>query len=186
MQQATQLRERIPESLDSRFTTAGFRRPKRSFEWKRKPSRDVRLNVHLNFGVYATSVSVNPNMGARHASVEQVLEECAVCSTGADAGTFGRMLSELSDGRYESHLADGPESVANLIWADWCAVGRQFAEDVGDQNFAIRSLTSDEPDRWCCDGRDFRAMLLRRPWRRRGVILRRSRELIASAPCALL
>jgi hypothetical protein len=51
MQQATQLRKQILESLDPRFMTAGFRRLKRGFEWKREPSRDVRLNVRLNFGV---------------------------------------------------------------------------------------------------------------------------------------
>jgi len=110
--------------------------------------------------VYQTSVSVSPNMGARHVSVEQVLVECGVRSAGSDAGTFGKMLSELSGGRYESHLSDGPEPVADLIWADWCSVGKQFAEDVADLNLAIESLTSDEPHRWCCFGRDFRATLL--------------------------
>jgi hypothetical protein len=160
MQQATQLREHILESLDPRFTAAGFTRPKRDFVWKRKVSREVRLYLHLNFGVYPASVSVHPNMGARHANVERVLVECGVRDASADAGTFGKMLAELSGGRYDTQLLYGPEPVADLIWADWCSVGRQFAEDVCDLNLAIERLASDDQRVWCCLGRDLRATLL--------------------------
>jgi hypothetical protein len=160
MSQATNLREQILASLDLRFAAAGFKRPKRDFVWKRTVSRDVRLYLHLNFGVYQADVSVHPNMGARHASVERVLVECGARQPSADAGTFGKMLSELSGGRYNSHASLGPERVADLIWADWCAVGRPFAEDVADLTHAIERLASDDPREWCCISRDVRAVLL--------------------------
>ena len=156
----TQLREAILRTIDPRFASDGFDRRKNDFEWRRRISENLEHSVHLNFGRHGLSVSVNPSVGVRHEDVERILVQCSVRTTEAGAATFATMLTDLAGGRYEATVEEGPEAVGELIWADWCAAGRPFVEDVSTLSAAIRRLQSSEPHDWCCFGRALRARLL--------------------------
>jgi hypothetical protein len=70
------------------------------------------------------------------------------------------MLSALAGGSYEAQVSDGGRAAIDVIWADWCSVGRAFVIEAGDLSRMAARLASDTVLEWPCPSRSHRARLL--------------------------
>jgi hypothetical protein len=164
MKKTTALREAILLSLDRRFDTVGYRRRKGHQAWYRGFDSERTCAVHLNFGLYEREgeVGITPSVGVRYESIERALVESSVVTGpgNRDRVTFGKTLAALSGHEYQTHIQQGAEPIAAVVWNDWKVHGRPFLASISDLEVVIRLLRSPDPHVWCCTGRDFRARLL--------------------------
>jgi hypothetical protein len=155
-------RESFLAALDARLSPEGFRLRRRSQSWRRETRGLPAIGIHVNFGRSSQPLAVIPTIGVRYDSIEGELVRAGIVQAGAikDRFTFARPLTVVADGVYEVSATEGPGPTVDRIWADWCAEGRSFAEQLSDLDAVITMLESDIPAQWCCASRSDRARLL--------------------------
>jgi hypothetical protein len=164
MNDTTRLRGDVLTALDTRFETQGFRRRRDSFAWRRPVTPGLVHSLHLNFGLYrgTGTLVAHPSVGARYDVIEAgLLAAGVIAHRNPERATFGRMLASLTGNpTYQTDVASGAESLAETVWADWCAAGRSYLEELSDLERVIALLESPESQAWCCVVPGDRARLL--------------------------
>jgi hypothetical protein len=164
MNDTTRLRGDVLDALDLRLSTQGFRRRKDSFAWRRTVAPGLIHTLHLNFGLYPASgaLVIHPSVGVRYEVMEAGLLAAGVITRRSlERTTFGRMLASLAGNpTYRTDVSSGAEFVAETVWADWCAVGRPYLDELSNLERVIARLESPDPQSWCCEVAGARARLL--------------------------
>ncbi len=164
MNDTTRLRGDVLAALDGRLSTQGFRRRKDTFAWRRTVAPGLIHTLHLNFGLYPASGTLvtHPSVGARYEVIESGLLAAGVITRRSlERATFSRMLASLAGNpTYRTDVESGAECVAETVWADWCAAGRPYLEELSDLERVIALLESPDPQSWCSVGAGARARLL--------------------------
>jgi hypothetical protein len=133
--------------LDPILASHGFRRSKRSQEWKRKSDDRYRDYVHVNFGLAV----VHPSIGVMYLDLVSMLPPQAGPVTNSHV-----MLSSLVPGRPFYNVEISPVRLAD----DVVSYGLARIERLHDREFVANSLASSEVAQWCTISYSHRIRLL--------------------------